>query len=102
VRAANKAAEPIVFDVVKHLRTWPSLGRSELLEAGILVLNHNHREAPGSRPAAPFRRREFVESLNSLGVTVIAATQICAWWAAEDFPSIEAAVTSPPRQYPSA
>src|SRR5207249_3240698 len=98
--AVGSPSESSIFDVVKHLRTWPKLGRPEVLEAGVLVLNHNHRQTPAARPPVAYRRPEFVKSLGDLGVTVISAVQLCQWWAAEDYDRMRAAVTGSPAQYP--
>jgi hypothetical protein len=103
VRAVGGSpSEKSVYDVVKHLATWRKLGRSEEIETGVLALNHNHKEAPAARARVPYRREEFVDSFESLNVTVISTVRLCEWWAQGDLDTIRAAVTGPPAQYPSA
>lgn len=94
-------SEKSAYDLVKHLATWRKLGRSEEIETGVLVLNHNHKEAPAARPRVPYPRRGFVDSFDSLNVTVILTVQLCEWWAMGEHEAVKAAVTGPPKQYPS-
>lgn len=98
---SGSASEQNVSDVVKHMRTWSSLGRSEALEGGVLALNHNHKDAPAARPRVPYPRREFVESLPGFGVTVISTVQLCEWWALDYCDALRTAVTGSPSQYPA-
>jgi hypothetical protein len=98
---SGSPSEQHMSDVVKHLRTWPSLGREETLEGGILVLNHNHREAPAARPRVPYRRPEFVATLPGFGVTVISTVQLCEWWASDNCDALRRAIMDSPSQYPA-
>lgn len=92
------ARESDVADVVKHRTTWPNL-RSELLEGSVLVVNHQRQVPVSRRQQAPYERPEFVQALESFGVTVIGTMALCEWWAGEDCNSIVQAITGPPRQF---
>jgi hypothetical protein len=92
-------SEREVGDVVKHVRTWPSLGRAEELNGGVLVLNHHLRVPPLARPRSPYQRPEFVDALNGFGVTVIDSIALARWWAADQLDEVARAVTGPCRQY---
>jgi hypothetical protein len=97
-RTANGGvSEDAVLDVKKHLETWKALGRDEPLERGVMVVSQFLREQdPLLRPARPYTREEFIQSLD---VTVIDAVALYLRWADGDLGWFTRAVTGPPQQH---
>lgn len=92
--ASGNAAENAMEDLERHLRTWPTLGRDEQLEGGVLVINHQHSRAPLQRDPAPYTRAAFVDSLTH---PVIATLALFAWWRDSNHATIVEAVTGAAR-----
>jgi len=95
--SAGAMAEIEVGKLMAHVETWPRL-RSEPIEAGVLVVNHDYRKAPSERPHGAYRRKEFVDSLK---ISVIGTIPLCRWWVGGDYEAIVGAITGPAGQVPN-
>jgi hypothetical protein len=91
---SGNAAENAMEDLERHLRTWPTLGRQEQLDGGVLVINHQHSRAPLQRDPAPYTRAAFVDSLTH---PVIPTLALFAWWRDSNHAAVVGAVTGPAR-----
>jgi hypothetical protein len=87
--AAGNAPEKLVGALERHLATWPSLRPNDLVGAGVLVVNHQHRKDPGDRSAQVYERPEFLDSLK---VVVVSSRDLFAWWATADWGAVRNAV----------
>jgi hypothetical protein len=79
--AGGSAPERAYQDLVRHLREWPSLPESVPVDGGALILNHEHRSAPGDRTRRPYSRPEF---LAAQAEPVIPTLSLFDAWREED------------------
>lgn len=73
----------------RHLSTWPQLRPDLPVDGIVLVLNHQTKTHPLDRDAEPYRRPEFVESLQ---FPVVTTRQLFYWWRAGDHETLRVAV----------
>jgi hypothetical protein len=69
--ASGNAPERAYEDLVRHLREWDRLPGSTPVEGGALVINHQHRAAPGERPIKPYGRPEFLAAQTEPVITTL-------------------------------
>lgn len=90
VKAASGAAgEKLVSYLQRHLETWPQLRPGQPVTCAALIVNHQHRLYPAERPAEVYQRKGFVDAIP---FPVLATTTLFAWWCAQDWPAVRAAV----------
>lgn len=75
--ASGSAPERAYEDLVRHLREWDRLPDSTPVDGGALVINHQHRAAPGERPTKPYGRPEFLAAQTEPGITTLDLSE--AW-----------------------
>ncbi|MET8757585.1 hypothetical protein [Lentzea sp. NPDC004782] len=83
------AKEALVGDLRRHLDTWGELQPGSPADGGTLIVNHQHKLAPGQRPRQIYRRPEFV---NTLTVPVVSTLDLFDWWRTKDWKAIRTAV----------
>lgn len=76
------ASESLYSALLRHLDTWGSFGRREEIDAGVLVLNHEHKREPGQRNRQPYTRPEFLASQQHPVVTSLDTFDA---WRVDDF-----------------
>jgi hypothetical protein len=87
--ASGNAAETLVGQLEKHLRTWPQLRPTDPVDGAVLVINHQYRLEPDQRSASVYTRPEFV---TALAVPVLSTIQLFEWWRASEWEAIRKAV----------
>ena len=89
------AGERLVEAPRRHLSTWPQLRASLPVDGVVLVLNHQTKTHPLDREGQPYRRPEFVASLE---FAVLTTRQLFDWWRAGDHDAVRAAVMGTPHR----
>lgn len=79
--ASGPAPERAYQDLVRHLREWHQLPASTPVDGGALVINHQHRLAPGERRQKPYERPEFLAAQTEPVITTLALFEA---WREED------------------
>lgn len=79
--ASGLAPERAYQDLIRHLREWEQLPASTPVEGGALVMNHQHRLAPGERRRKPYERPEFLAAQTEPAITTL---DLFAAWREED------------------
>lgn len=75
--ASGPAPERAYQDLVRHLREWERLPATTPVEGGALVMNHQHRLAPGERRQKPYGRPEFLAAQTEPVIATLALFE--AW-----------------------
>jgi len=82
VKSANGSAPERAYqDLIRHLREWPSVPGSVLVDGGALVMSHELRTVPLERRPRPYARPEFLAAQTE---PVISALDLLAAWCEED------------------
>lgn len=56
------ASETLYAALLRHLDGWASMPGRDVVEGGVLVLNHEHKKDPSERSRQPYMRPEFLAS----------------------------------------
>lgn len=76
------ASERLYSDLLRHLESWPGMGRNTHLDGGALVINHEHKKHPLERSPMPYERPEFLASQREPVITT--RDLFDAWRAGDD------------------
>jgi hypothetical protein len=87
--ASGAPGERLVEAPARHLATWPRLRPDLPVEGVVLVLNHQTNTHPLDRDPAPYRRPEFVSSLQ---MPIFTTRQLFDWWRSGEHEAIRAAI----------
>lgn len=83
--ASGPAPERAYQDLIRHLREWHQLPASTPVDGGALVINHQHRLAPGERRQKPYERPEFLAAQTEPVITTVALFDA---WREEDVKTV--------------
>jgi hypothetical protein len=91
--ASGSATETLVRQLETHLQTRPQLRPNDLVDGGVLVVNHQYRLLPDKRSTSVYTRPEFLAALTT---PVLSTRVLFDWWRASDWAAICAAVLGEP------